>query len=286
MTWPKQTMLGKACTSPKITVPFGKEVSDVRFLTEVYIADRLAKDTSIIKSLEFNAENPNIAIAITSKGNMYKDVTLKIHFGGNETQMLADIKSRNNAYHIFKGTIGDIPLTENFEPYSVLNTPISLKHLQDQQLEGSKTNVFINKIFDLYRCHYSKINEISQLPLDLITINNLIQEELLHCVILNVLNQRPSLYNTARKISAMDFNEKYFDDPCIRKNIEHAPQYKILFNNVMAELKSKAIKVRVATTTEDHAKTGFNVLLNKQSLESHKEVFELLKLKNHENIKE
>lgn len=58
------------------------------------------------------------------------------------------------------------------------------------------------------------------MPLDPIMLNNLIQDELFHCIALNVLNKQSSLF-ASHKVSVIEFNEKYFKlvEPHINSSI-------------------------------------------------------------------
>jgi hypothetical protein len=75
-------------------------------------------------------------------------------------------------------------------------------------------------------------------------------------------------------------SKKYFDQQEVKENIENTNEYKNLFNEVLNELKSKNITVRLPNTKEDENLTGYNVLLNKLSLKEKNEYMETLPITN------
>jgi hypothetical protein len=96
--------------------------------------------------------------------------------------------------------------------------------------------------------------EYTRSPLDPITINNLIQEELLKCVMLNILSKQPTLF-AIQKITAKDFTTKYFAklEPFITPNIF---DNKICFNSFMANAIAIYIK-EVNHEIVDHVNSNF-----------------------------
>ena len=59
--------------------------------------------------------------------------------------------------------------------------------------------------------------------------------------------------------------------------------YKILYNKVLEELKTKAIKFKVAETTEELQQTGFNMMSKINPLQEKNSLLETLLIKqNHD----
>lgn len=218
VTWQKQAMLNQVNVSSKITAQYPKEVSDVRFLTEIFIADNFAKSSEFIKELQFKTENPKIAVATASYGNKFKDVSINFQVNSSNVVIESDIKSGNNALDIFKGALGVLPIAKDFKPYSVINeNHLELHKLQEERLKFllvhiEESNLFYNNV--------RQVKHISEMALDPMIINKLIQEELLKCLAANILPRQPSFY-TPYKITTTEFNDKYFKylEPYINKNI-------------------------------------------------------------------
>ena len=75
-------------------------------------------------------------------------------------------------------------------------------------------------------------------------------------------------------------SKKYFDDVTIKETIENTIVYKALFNDVLKELQAKAIKVKIAETSEELKQTGFHVLVDLNPLQDRNTLFETLSIKN------
>ena len=215
-TWPKQLMLEKADVSSKLEVAYPKEHSDVRFLTELNIANKFATSSELIQKVTFNSEDPRIAIASSTGGNKYKDININFTVEQQIQNIVFDIKSGTNAYDAFKGTWSILPVRDNYQPYTIINDSVfTLTELQIQRM------LFLEKAPYVFQKHLVNIKDIVlAYPNDPIFMNMLIQNELLHCIASNVLKKQPSFF-TVHKISESAFNEKYFKllEPYINKNI-------------------------------------------------------------------
>ena len=234
MTWLKKDMLDTAGVSPKISVAYPKEVSDVRFITELTIADNFAQSSSLVQTIIFNTENPRIAIASTTGGNKYNDITINFKVEEQTLSLESDIKSGNNAYKAFDGILGTLPVTENYQPYTMMNENVkfTLKELQTERV------FFLERAPNEFQKHTANIKDlVIAYPHDQILMNTLIQDELLKCIALHGLTRKPSFF-TAHKISESVFNEKYFKllEPHINENIF---DNKVNFNRFM----TKALRI-------------------------------------------
>lgn len=80
------------------------------------------------------------------------------------------------------------------------------------------------------------------------------------------------------KLHIIKNSKKYFEDSNVKENIEKLPEYKEMFDNVIGELKSQAIKFRIAQNTADFSITGFNIFLKKNPVIPKNDLLETLNI--------
>lgn len=84
------------------------------------------------------------------------------------------------------------------------------------------------------------------------------------------------------KVYIIKKSRNYFDEPSIKKKLESADEYKVLFSHVLKELKVSQIKVRLAKDNDDILKTGYNVLLNTENIDNKNNFLDILILNKKE----
>jgi hypothetical protein len=214
LSWPKGDILKTLNVSKKIVEAAPKEHSDVRHISEVIVADEFLKrdDKGLIQIVTFKSEKPSKAIVSSSRGNTYKDAVFEVDVSPSNTLAIAvDIKAGNNGtMDFFNGSLCPLPLYEGNKHYTVLNSnEISLTFLQKQRLKHLQS--IQEEIQDhFYDKHVDNIRAYIDSSLDAFSLNDKIQEELFHCVSLNVLYKQPSFF-VPYKVTVEDFNLKFYN---------------------------------------------------------------------------
>lgn len=221
-TWPKREILEVAELNPAIVTDTPKEKADVRFFSEIITANAFLEKnnnpSNLVRLITFNSEKPQQGSLLVSRGNQYKDATVDVSFSqNNNLNFLMDIKIGNNGTKdIFIGALCPYPLNKDNSPCAILNSrdTIGLDFIQEQRVRhlNAVALTILDKNADFYalKTFIEKMQHHTKMGFDPITINNLIQTEILKSMSLNLLHKQPSLFAiTLHGNNLQKFNEKF-----------------------------------------------------------------------------
>ena len=199
-TFKKKEALPFVDTSNKLAIINPMEKADIRFLPEAIIANQFAEQQENIQQISFNSENPSEIIAKSSYGggNYVKDLFLQIKSNSKESfNFELDVKTGNNAYNNPNFILGPLPILPEGNVYSVVCNIPEFSHLVELRLKffrDLKSNGIISKNA------LESLEMLTQVSIDNLKRNILIQDELLKIISTGVIKKNPSFYSAFKVI--------------------------------------------------------------------------------------